>query len=273
MSTNHVCQGNDHISSLTATAGFADWHTIWNANPELQNRRANPNMLFKGDRTAQGDVIKIPDVEEGRESGGTEAEHSFVVSSQKVFLRMRILKDDFTGVADADFELTIPGVAAPFTGKTNAQGQFEVEIPRNTQTATLAVRVPAGATDTSGGQAQEPPEDSFGGPRGPVPVVWQLQVGALNPIMQNAPNKWCIAGVQQRLNNLGLNTGPVDGILGPNTDKAVKAFQETFGLNPDGKPGQGETQPKLVEVHDKPDSILGPKPTPAAAPAGAAGGG
>ena len=30
----------------------------------------------------------------------------------------------------------------------------------------------------------------------------------------------------------------------------------------DGKPGQGQTQPKFRDVHDKPDSILGPKPVP-----------
>jgi len=268
MSTNHLVVPNDHISSLTATAGFADWHTIWDANPDLQNRRKNPNMLYKGDRTAQGDVIKIPETEEGKESGGTETNHSFVAPRQKVFLRIRILKDNFEGIANAEYELAVPGLPVPLKGKTNGQGQLEQEIPRATQEVELSIRVPASSTDTAGGQAVEPADSSFAGPRGPVPIRWLLKVGALNPIMENAPNKWCIAGVQQRLNNLGLNTGPVDGILGPNTDKAVRAFQQTFGLEVDGKPGQGETQPKLQEVHDKPDSILGPKPTPPPPPSG-----
>src|SRR6266566_1864364 len=182
MSTNHICQDNDHISVLAETAGLADWHTIWNANPNLKSRRSNPNMLFKGDRNAQGDSIFIPDPEEGNESGGTANEHAFVVPLQKLFLRMRILKDDFTAVANAEYELTVTGVAAPFKGKTNAQGQFEVEIPPTSQTATLSVRVPASATDTSGGKAVEPSDSSFGGPRGPVPVTWSLRIGALNPI-------------------------------------------------------------------------------------------
>jgi peptidoglycan hydrolase-like protein with peptidoglycan-binding domain len=40
--------------------------------------------------------------------------------------------------------------------------------------------------------------------------------------------------LQTALNNAGLNTGGVDGKLGPKTLAAIKSFQEAQGLKPDG---------------------------------------
>lgn len=40
--------------------------------------------------------------------------------------------------------------------------------------------------------------------------------------------------LQTRLTNLGYDTGGVDGIIGPNSRKAVRAFQSARGLVPDG---------------------------------------
>ena len=45
-------------------------------------------------------------------------------------------------------------------------------------------------------------------------------------------NYVCIA--QDDLNTLGFSTGGLDGIFGPQTDKAVKAFQQSTGLTVDG---------------------------------------
>jgi hypothetical protein len=270
MARNHRCQGSDHISKLTADAGFQDWQTIWNANPTLQQRRANPNILFKGDRYSAGDTVRIPDSESRIETGGTGSHHPFVVEDNRLFLRIRILKDDFTAVTNASYTLTVDGAPAPFEGQTDANGQLEHEIPRTAQSGQLVVRVPGDQTDAASpppaadASAPPSPPPPPGSPplRGPVPVSWNLQIGALNPIMENAPDRWCISGVQQRLNNLALNTGPIDGIKGPNTEAAIREFQRIFGLDVDGKPGQLQTQPKLQEVHDRPDSVLGPMPPP-----------
>lgn len=63
-----------------------------------------------------------------------------------------------------------------------------------------------------------------------------------------APKITLLTGVQFRLNALGFGAGPVDGINGPKTAKAVKAFQATHPpLQADGIPGQ-KTQDRLVEV-------------------------
>lgn len=46
-----------------------------------------------------------------------------------------------------------------------------------------------------------------------------------------------VASIQQRLNELGYNAGPVDGDFGPQTAQAVKAFQRSLGLTSDGVVG------------------------------------
>jgi hypothetical protein len=63
-----------------------------------------------------------------------------------------------------------------------------------------------------------------------------------------APRSDWLTGVQFRLNALGFGAGPVDGIKGPKTDRAIRKFQQTYPpLRVDGVPGP-KTQAKLVEV-------------------------
>ena len=54
-----------------------------------------------------------------------------------------------------------------------------------------------------------------------------------SPNMRGEDVRWA----QARLNALGYNSGTPDGIFGPNTDKAVKAFQKAQGLSQDGDIG------------------------------------
>jgi len=54
-----------------------------------------------------------------------------------------------------------------------------------------------------------------------------------SPNMRGDDVRWA----QERLNELGYNCGKADGIFGPNTDKAVKAFQKAQGLSRDGDIG------------------------------------
>ena len=53
------------------------------------------------------------------------------------------------------------------------------------------------------------------------------------PNMRGEDVRWA----QARLNSLGYSSGTPDGIFGPNTDKAVKAFQRANGLSQDGDIG------------------------------------
>ena len=43
--------------------------------------------------------------------------------------------------------------------------------------------------------------------------------------------------LQEKLNSLGYDAGTADGIFGPNTESALKAFQEASSLTADGVAG------------------------------------
>jgi peptidoglycan hydrolase-like protein with peptidoglycan-binding domain len=44
--------------------------------------------------------------------------------------------------------------------------------------------------------------------------------------------------VQELLQREGLDVGPIDGILGPRTAAALRAFQQQHGLAPSGEPDE-----------------------------------
>lgn len=46
-----------------------------------------------------------------------------------------------------------------------------------------------------------------------------------------------VAQLQQRLNTLGFDAGRMDGVFGPDTDRALRDFQRNVGLDPDGTCG------------------------------------
>jgi N-acetylmuramoyl-L-alanine amidase len=56
-----------------------------------------------------------------------------------------------------------------------------------------------------------------------------------------------VAELQRRLNALGFDAGREDGILGPETDQAIRQFQRNAGLTPDGIFGP-ETRTTLTRL-------------------------
>ncbi len=44
-----------------------------------------------------------------------------------------------------------------------------------------------------------------------------------------------VAAAQRRLSELGFEPGPIDGLMGPQTREAVRAFQRTKSLSPNGR--------------------------------------
>ncbi len=61
------------------------------------------------------------------------------------------------------------------------------------------------------------------------------------PITERDVTAWSVRAVQARLRELGFDPGPVDGIRGPKTDAAVRAFQVSRGLVVDGIVGPKTT--------------------------------
>ena len=49
------------------------------------------------------------------------------------------------------------------------------------------------------------------------------------------PDRETVAGIQSRLSYLGYNPGPVDGIYGKQTARAIRTFQKDQGLQVDGQ--------------------------------------
>jgi len=58
-----------------------------------------------------------------------------------------------------------------------------------------------------------------------------------DPTVRNGDERVAVRGVQRRLIELGFDPGEIDGRFGPNTEKAVKAFQKKYDLETDGVVG------------------------------------
>ncbi len=261
----------DHLCKIAVEAK-QDPDKLWQANGDLQKirKRKNPLILYTGVEGLSTrrfpDSLVIPREEKKVKAQLNKINPHVKPAAIELFLRLRILKEDFQPVADnTKYFLTVwdakgkswdqPGEAwtppAKLVLPPLKNGLIEVKIPPTAQKAELVLRLKAKDADHTpppDPKKPAPPPDKAN--HGDVPVKWELKIGALNPVMELGPNEDCISGVQQRLNNLGFDSGAIDGIRGSVTTAAVKAFQTLFKLKVDGIPGQKETQPKIQEVYD-----------------------
>jgi len=226
------------------------WQTLWNLseNADLKTARKNPNVLM------EGDVVHIPDITLKEESRPTEQSHRFTLKGVPAKLHLRILEQSiqeveapkrpdfvyepspwdqqFDGVdqarpaqpqfsykprANAPYQLWVDGAVT--RGQTKSDGLIECKIAPNAQKAKLVLD-----------------------PGTPKESVVQLNLGHLDPVGE-------LSGVQARLNNLGFVSGPVDGVLGPQSGEALKAFQTSAGLEATGEVDE-RTRQKLLERHE-----------------------
>ena len=209
-----VAQG-DCLSSIAYEHGFADWQTIYNheKNKAFRRQCPDPNIIYPG-----LDLF-IPELTPKVESRGTGQLHVFRKKVTPVLLRIVLLDEDHRPMAGAAYQLKV--AESSVEGRTGPNGLLEQTIPQAAATARLSVKVDR--------------------PDGVTGYTWDLRLGTLDP-------QTTMTGIQARLNNLGYNTGPVDGIQGPRTTEAIKEFQVKYGLDVDGIAGP-VTQGKLVEVY------------------------
>lgn len=220
----HTIEQGEHISAIAAKYCLTDWRTI-------EGLPDDPACLFPGRE------FTIPVQNEQKEGAPTEKNHPIEVDLQGLCLRLEILRDDLTPAANAKYVLTIPGEEKPREGTTKDNGRIDVEnLPRDARAATLVVRIPA-------------KEKKEGEVPGEIVSTWELEIGGLHPLCEEAPDKECLSGVQQRLFNLGVYGGPVTGKWNDATKSAIRAFRERFGLSPSDK-SDDELQTKLKEIHD-----------------------
>jgi hypothetical protein len=211
MPTNHIVQSGECLSLIAANYGFTSWKTIYDAPANADFRRKRPNPNV----IYPGDVLVIPDRDYRTEPNrGTEKRHSFRLKGEKWVFRIAMKDENGGGIEGEPFQFQVAG--APLVqGRTGPKGLIEVPVQAAARSATL----------------------KFLGER------LDVRFGMLDPIST-------VKGVQERLNNLGFNSGAVDGIVGPITRKAVYAFQTT---QPDLR-ATGDiddvTRARLLQIHD-----------------------
>ncbi|WP_179131178.1 peptidoglycan-binding protein, partial [Candidatus Entotheonella palauensis] len=69
--------------------------------------------------------------------------------------------------------------------------------------------------------------------RGKRPAQFSIEQRALTPITSDSSED--LATIQRRLADQGFDPGPVDGLMGPRTKKAIRRFQRQNGLTVSGK--------------------------------------
>ena len=130
------------------------------------------------------------------------------------------------------------------------EGMTAIETPEGVD---LAVPVAVSATSAPSQSDPAPPEVIKGSFDAFKTRKQGKKVISLPPIVitagkKSAPRSDWLTGVQFRLNALGFASGPVDGIKGPLTNRAIRAFQSAYPpLVVDGIPGP-RTQAMLVRV-------------------------
>lgn len=206
---DHVVRQGECISFIAAKNGLKV-DEIFNhpANTDLKQIRRDPNVLLPGDRVTVREIL----VEDHPSS--TDDVHKFVLNAEPTFLRIKILDVD-QPLAGKPFTLTVDGT--PIAGVTGPDGGIQVQVPATALHGFLTIGI------------------------GSEPLQMKLSLGALDPVESNT-------GVQQRLRNLGFDTGKIDGIVGPITRGAIRNFQGKNGLEPTGKVTP-ETRALLQQQH------------------------
>jgi murein L,D-transpeptidase YcbB/YkuD len=94
---------------------------------------------------------------------------------------------------------------------------------------------------------EEPAGDQLAG-ISPVQVL-----PAVGQDVASTSRNYRIADIQQALKNAGLDSGPIDGKMGPKTKKAIRDFQRNNNLTVDGVVGK-KTWTKLKPFLETPET-------------------
>jgi hypothetical protein len=205
----HVVEQGECVASIAANYRL-EWQTIWDApeNAQLKRTRKNPNVL------CPDDILVIPDKNIREENCDTDLVHRFVLKVPLQTLRVRLLDEFGHPRSGIKYEL-VWHKGKSLKGVTNKDGDLQANIPPTLMEARLLV--------------------------GPEQREIHLSIGGLDPHTE-------ISGIQARLSNLGFDTGPVDGVMGPRTEQALRDFQDQYNLTVTGRPDESTCE-KLKNVH------------------------
>jgi len=205
---NYKVKQGDCLSSIALKHGVF-WEMVWNHPKNASLKERRKDPNI----LYPGDIVFIPKKEEKQESGATEKKHRFRRKGIPAKLRLRLLDDDDQPLSSKQYILDIDGKL--LSGSTDSKGMLEHSIPPDAKKGRLIL---------------VENQDEY-----------LLDLGDVDPIDE-------VSGIQGRLNNLGFNGGPVDGVLGPRTKAAIKEFQRKHKLKETGEVDEA-TRKKLIEVH------------------------
>ncbi len=205
----YIVEQGDCIVSISEQHGFY-WETIWKdaGNRDLRNLRKDPMVLYPGDH------VFIPERTIKTAAAGTEKRHRFVRLGIPPRVKIRVNLEGCP-LSGKPYRFRIEGET--FSGNVDSDGYVEIPVQSTARHGTLTV-----------GEGNEA-------------MYIDMDLGALNPVDT-------IMGVQQRLSNLGMEPGLLDGQLGPNTRAALRRFQQLNGLEPTGNLDR-QTSQKLRDAH------------------------
>lgn len=163
-----------------------------------------------------GDEIVIPERTQKQASGATESKHTFRAPGA-LELSVKLMDLMHQPLADVEYHFVIDGEPGE-SQSTADDGIASATVSRRLETAVLVL------------------------PWGEFPV----ELGCVDPANT-------VRGIQQRLRNLGIDPGPIDGICGIRTRRALRQFQAVeseAGLECSGAP-DADTIARLRELHDE----------------------
>lgn len=212
MAAKHKRSGpGDCVVSIALREGFRI-DDVWRL-PANEHLRSDP-ARDAPEIVASGQKVFLPERSERAEPGPCDQKHKFRRSEIPVFLRVRLL-DFGKPRANKDYLFKVEGEQRK--GRTGDDGLVEEEIPFDATEARLLL--------TGDDQGEE----------------FIFKVGYLEPASK-------VAGAQARLHNLGYNTGPIDNLMGPITERALKIFQRDQELEQTGELDD-PTIDALVQAH------------------------
>jgi Putative peptidoglycan binding domain/LysM domain len=205
---DYTVRQGDCIESIALRHGLS-WEKIW----EHQK-----NSDIKEKRKAPnvlypGDMVFLPDRVIKEESVSAEQRHRFKRKGVPSHLRLILRDEEDKPRANEPYVLNIDGRL--FDGTTGDDGKVDHPIPPGARRAILRME----------GEHEE----------------YSFDLGYIDPLAE-------ISGVQTRLNNLGFDCGPVNGVLNDQTREAIQGFQQKHDLKVTGKMDR-PTLDKLEKVY------------------------
>jgi N-acetylmuramoyl-L-alanine amidase len=180
----------DCVSSIALAHGF-DPETIWNHPGNAELKQ----LRRSPNALLPGDELEVPTPELREDGVATGSVGRFKLTVPPIKLRLRLTSHGKPR-ADLPYELILEGEGT-LTGTTDGDGWIDQPIPAAATRAMLSL---------------DDGDESY-----------ELLLGHLDPHDSTT-------GIQQRLRALGYYFGRVDGEMGPQTENALRRFQDQHGL-------------------------------------------